>query len=204
MPRRNADPAFCAEQLEHRYDPHIESVNRLVDELSDEVRWMPYVSPLYGGTNARVLFLFQDPGPATQASRGSGMLSPENDDPSAELFSRTLADAGLVYADVLTWNAYPWFIPDQRPPSASMLTEGTVPLGRLLELLPGLRSVCLGGRKAADGWSRFAARRPTVARSLTVIESLHPSRRGITRGGQITRAEGTAQLLADMRAAAVA
>lgn len=204
MPRRNADPAFCAQQLERRYDPHIEPVNRLVDELSTDERWMPYVSPLYGGINAHVLFLFQDPGPATRAGKGSGLLSPENDDPSAELFSTCLEAAGLSYSDVITWNAYPWFIPTQVAPSSRMLAEGTAPLAKLIDVLPALRAVCLGGRKAELGWARYASTHPSTTAQLTVTESLHTSRRGITRGGQHSREIGIEKLVESMRVAGAA
>jgi hypothetical protein len=201
MPRRNAEPAFCAEQIAHRYDPHIEPVNRLVDALSTDARWMPYVSPLYGGVNATILFLFQDPGPATEDGPGSGLLSPENDDPSAELFSNCLAEAGLSYADVITWNAYPWFIPSQVAPNASMLVEGVEPLAALIDVLGSLRAVCLCGRKAEQSWARYAKAHPGAASRLVAVDSLHPSRRGITRGGQQTREAGIAQLIESMRLA---
>ncbi len=204
MPRRNAERAFCDEQIAHRYDAHIEPVNCLVDELSTDDRWMPYVSPLYGGVKARVLFLFQDPGPATEDGPGSGMLSPENDDPSAELFADCLGEAGLAYADVITWNAYPWFIPTQTVPSASMLAQGTEPLARLIALLPALRAVCLCGRKAEDAWARYATKHATAASRLTVVDSLHTSRRGITRGGQHSREVGIEKLVESMRLARAA
>ena len=202
MRRRNRIASFRDDQLAHRYDPHIEPVNRLVDELSTDDAWMPYVSPLYGGVEARVLFLFQDPGPATRAGHGSGMLSPENDDPSAEMFADCLAAADLDYPDVITWNAYPWYIFSQRRPSAAMLDEGGEPLRRLIELLPAVRSVCLAGRGSQNGWRRFAARCPSVADSLVAVDTLHPSARGITGGGRHSRDEGAARLVADMRRAA--
>jgi uracil-DNA glycosylase len=201
MPRRNADPAFVADQLAHRHDPHVEPINRLVDHLSTDDRWMPYVSPIMGGVNAKVLFVFQDPGPKTAPERGSGMLSPENDDPSAELLMRCLAAAGLPLKAMTAWNAYPWYLPQQQTPTASMLEAGTGPLERLLELLPDVTVVCLCGSVAHDFWDRFQKIYPSID-GRYAIKTLHPSHRGITRGDRIKRGDGIRILTDDIRRAA--
>lgn len=48
---------------------------------------VPNFDPLDGGVNARILFLFEKPGPMTEAGRvgraGSGFISRNNDDPTA-------------------------------------------------------------------------------------------------------------------------
>jgi hypothetical protein len=64
-----------------------------VDELRSEGRgWAPYVAPIYGGVNARLLSVLRDPGPMTDpTARGSGFLCLENDDPAAERFATLLA-----------------------------------------------------------------------------------------------------------------
>jgi hypothetical protein len=49
------------------YAPHVAPINRYVDELCQPDRgWAPYVAPLHGGVNARVLSILRVPGPATQ------------------------------------------------------------------------------------------------------------------------------------------
>lgn len=55
------DAAFRDAEWRHRYDVHIEPINRLVDTLQAGRGWLPYVAPMYGGTDARLLNLFRDP-----------------------------------------------------------------------------------------------------------------------------------------------
>jgi hypothetical protein len=54
----------------------------------------------------------------------------------------------------------------------------------------------LMGRRAEDSWARFRKRYPTASGSYTVVPSLHPSGRGITRGGQTSRGLGSLAWLA--------
>ena len=192
-----ADPVFRAEQHARLADPHIKPITDLVTELSKSPNgFIPYGAPSYGGTEAEVLFVFQDPGPKTQSDSGSGMLCAQNDDPTAELFSNCLDAAGLDVRRVLTWNAYPWYI--NASPTARQLDAGLVPLRRLLDLMPKAKVVMLMGRRAEESWKRFSVRYPVLARNYTVIASLHPSGRGITRGGQTTRTVGISTLTSDL------
>lgn len=46
----------------------------------------------------------------------------------------------------------------------------------MIGLAPRLRVVMLHGGLARDGWRRFHALHPGVARSLTVVETFHTSR----------------------------
>jgi len=200
--RRMACPAFRADQHARRHEAHIKPINDLVDELFRVGnRFIPYVAPLYGGINAEVLTILQDPGPKTQSDAGSGMLCAENDDPTAELFSNCLDAAGLDVARTIPWNAYPWYI--NKSPTASQLNAGLIPLRRLLDLLCKVRVVILMGRKAEDSWKRFCKCYGTESSRYKEIRTLHPSRRGIIRGGQ-KRDVGIKKLTADLiRAKAV-
>ena len=196
-----ATVAFRDDQHARLHEAHIKKITDLVDELRVGNRFIPYVAPLYGGINAEVLLIFQDPGPKTQSDAGSGMLCAENDDPTAELFSICLCKAGLDVARTITWNAYPWYI--NKSPTASQLEAGLMPLRRLLDLLGKVSVVMLMGRRAEDSWKRFCKRYGTEGSRYTVIPSLHPSRRGIIRGGQ-KRDVGIKQLTDDLiRAKAV-
>jgi len=83
------DPTFRQSQLDDVYAPQVEPINRLGDRLRDPADrgWMPYDAPMYGGVNAQVLLLLRDPGPKTNSGTGfdgSGFLSSENDDATAE------------------------------------------------------------------------------------------------------------------------
>src|SRR5262249_55421283 len=82
--RRMRDPRFRRQQEENLRAPHVAPINALVDELASTAGrgWVPYVSPLYGGVNARVLNVHRDPGPKTDGRQGgSGFLWTENDAP---------------------------------------------------------------------------------------------------------------------------
>jgi hypothetical protein len=127
-----ADRAFRDEQWGRRFDEHVAPINRVVDELGSGARgWLPYVAPMYGGVNARLLSVFRDPGPGT---RDSGFLSIENDDPTAERVCRHFEAVGIPAIDMVPWNVYPWYI--NRAPRAAGLGEGVEPMRRLVLLLP--------------------------------------------------------------------
>jgi hypothetical protein len=173
------DIAFRGEQWRRRYDDHIAPINRLVDELNaDPIRdGAPYVAPLYGGVNARLLSVLRDPGPKTQGSQGgSGFICLENDDPTAEFMCRLIYDARISAQEAIPWNAYPWYI--NRAPKAAELEAGIEPLLSLIRLLPNLRVVMLHGGSAHDSWRRLIRRAPHVESSLDlhVIRTYHTSR----------------------------
>ena len=142
--------------------------------------WAPYVAPIHGGINARILSILRDPGPATRdGDAGSGFLCIENDDASAALQCELLDHAGLSAADLLPWNAYPWYI--NRKPSAGELLLGLPTILRLLELAPAIQVVVLQGADAQAAW-RLLERHHSQAlrtRRLAVVETHHPSRQAL-------------------------
>jgi len=159
--RRMRDPQFRQQQVEGLRAPHVAPINALVDDLIDPFGrgWVPYVAPVYGGVNARVLCIQRDPGPMTNSRYGgSGFLCPENDDATAERFATQLDDAGIAVSTIVAWNAYPWYI--NRSPRAAELEAGVEPLRRLLGLLSSLQVVMLHGGSARDGWRRLLRRHP--------------------------------------------
>ena len=170
------DPQFRQQQADNLRAPHVAPVNALVDELINPADrgWVPYVAPLYGGVNARVLNIHRDPGPKTHSQHGgSGFLCTENDDASAERFATLLDSAGIAVSETLSWNAYPWYI--NRLPRAAELEAGVEPLRRLLGLLARLRVVMLHGGSAQDGWRRLARRHPDLALGLEIVPTYHTS-----------------------------
>jgi hypothetical protein len=161
-------------QWTHRFDPHVAPLNKLVEELTAK-GWLPYIPPMYGGVNARLLSLLRDPGPKTRNGAGSGFLSMENDDASAEAICNYCLQARIDASDIVPWNAYPWYI--NRKPTSAELEAGMEPLADLIGLLPKLRVVMLHGGSAKHMWHRFAERYVTLGnRNIHVIETYHTSR----------------------------
>lgn len=171
-----AEEEFRQQQWDLRYDRHIAPINRYVDELRQQGRgWAPYVAPVHGGVEARVLTILRDPGPATQDGSGSGFLCIENDDRTAELQLDLVTRAGLSTSDLLPWNAYPWYI--NRAPNSAELDAGATTILELLQIASRIQVVMLQGKDAAHTWKRVLGQRPSIEtdRDLTVIASYHPS-----------------------------
>lgn len=161
---------------------------------------MPYVAPYHGGIHSEVLLLFQDPGKMTnQINGGSGFIGCENDDPSAELLAVCLDTAGIAQAQVMPWNAYPWYLPEQGGVGARLRREGIDPLQRVIALLPQLHTVISCGAVAHDSWRRFSDAHPTDAASVRHLETFHTSGRGITNGGRQKKAAGIDHVVATLR-----
>lgn len=192
--RQMRDEKYRQQQWDDRRAPHIAPINALVDQLmvAPGQAGIPYVAPVYGGVDARVLFIARDPGPKTQGELGgSRFLSLENDDASAERFATLLDDAGIPVGETLPWNAYPWYI--NRKPTAAELEAGVEPLAHLLRRLPRLRVVVLLGGSAQDGWSWLARRYPGLTAGLEVVATYHTSNQAFI-GPPEVRAERMAAL----------
>jgi hypothetical protein len=204
--RKAAEAEFRQELWNTQFDPHIEPVNRLVDDLIAEKpgSWMPYVAPYHGGTNATIVSMMQDPGKMTARKHGgSGFIGVENDDPTAELMAECMDQAGVAQSAILPWNAYPWYLDDQGNVTAARREQGIRALRRLLAIVPEAHTVVTHGKVAHDTWHRFARQHPAAASRYRHLETFHTSGRGITNGGQQTKAEGVAHVIATLRAAAV-
>jgi len=150
--RRMLDRDFRDRQHARLHKPHIEPFTDLVRQLTEEADRgpMPYIVPLYGGVDARVLSLLGSPGPSTKAHTGSGMLCVENNDATAERMADLLAQARIPVAALLPWNAYPWYIPElrtghQRPRS---WTPESSRCGACSRAHPGSVLSCCTGRRA--------------------------------------------------------
>lgn len=199
------DANFCDEQLAGLREPHIAPINALVDDILDPAAglWAPYVAPMYGGINARLLSVLRDPGPKTNVDHGgSGFLCMENDDATAERISGLFTDALIGAGDVVPWNAYPWYI--NKAPTAAQLEDGVQPLLDLIELMPQLRVVMLHGGSAHDGWRRLNRRVPSTAASLTVLETYHTSRQAFWHRDPAVRDQRAEHLVRSFTAAASA
>ena len=209
--RAMGDPAYRGAAWEQRRAENIAPVNAYVERLRQpdppEGRgWVPHVHSAHGGVDARVLMLFRDPGPRTHPDHGgSGFLSVQNDDPTAERMARLLATSGIAVGETLPWNVYPWWM--NRDPTTDELDAGGDALLGLLDLLPALRVVVVHGRSAQRGWRRLVRREPAVASRYDVLETFHTSRQAFWHADQSVRDarradlartyERVAQMLAD-------
>jgi hypothetical protein len=151
---------------------HVELIR--AERGSDRV---PDFDPTEAGVLAPVLLLLEAPGgKATRERGGSGFVSPDNDDATAENMWRLLREAGIERSrDVVTWNIVPWYLGSDtkiRQAAQRDLDEARPHLIELLGLLPSLVVAVLIGKRAAYGWRYLRATLPT-------IEVPHPSPRNL-------------------------
>jgi hypothetical protein len=169
------DAAFRADQESRLREPHIAPITDYIQGLRDTSgEWVPWIAPLHGGIEARVLSVLRDPGPMVHHLGGSGMLCIENDDQTAETLYGLVAGAGLTPRDINPWNAYPWYI--NKKPTPVQLRAATPTLLGLIELMPKLEVVVLQGEDAQAAWRMALRELPALRRRrLEVFETYHPS-----------------------------
>lgn len=145
------------------YAPHVKVLNVYVDQLRSPDRFVPYVSPEFGGDEARLLLLLLSPGEQTKdgVPGGSGFLSPENTDVGARPHRGkrwTLPGSPQTSASHGT-NACPWFVHGlggmKSAAQDRYLIEGTLPLLNVITRLPRLRAVFVFGGATDRAWKTF-------------------------------------------------
>lgn len=174
-PRSNREPAEVARKVELLGESHVGPLTDLVAHIREERGHdrVPDFDPTEAGINAPILLLLEAPGPkATRERGGSGFISPDNDDGTAENMWNLLREAQIDRQHhVVTWNIVPWYIGSStkiRPAESTDLLEGRVYTEQLLSLLLDLQVVVLLGKQAVFGWSRLNF-------DLPAIEAPHPS-----------------------------
>lgn len=172
LPRSLCDPHVRKRRIEMLSLPHVMPLTAFASKLRKQFKAeVPDFDPLDGGIDAQVLFLFKKPGPMTSElglAVGSGFISRNNDDATAEATHRFMAQAGIPRKLTVTWNVVPWWNGTTKV-TAQELCDGRACLEPLLELLPSLSAVVLVGRHAASARSFIETRR------LAVIESYLPT-----------------------------
>jgi uracil-DNA glycosylase len=176
-PRANGDPREVKRKQQLLETPHIAPLTEFVRRLQAERdAGVPWFDPTEAGVEARILLLFENPGRRADAAQGSGFISPDNDDKSAQNMWGFFRDAGIERRrDVVAWNIVPWYLGDERKignVGVRDIEEARPALLELLGLLPELRVVILFGRKAQSGWRRAAG-----SIDVPVLEAPHPSGR---------------------------
>ena len=133
--------------------PHVKPLNDYVRRLTtiNQGVQYPFFDPDDGGVNARILFLFEKPGPMTDPTRpgrsGSGLISRDNDDPTAENTFRFMEEIKLHRSETITWNIVPGWNGTRKITSKELLA-GINSLKELLSFLTALTHIVLVGRKA--------------------------------------------------------
>lgn len=153
VPRTLRDPEARAARRAMLDLPHIAPLARFAADLRERHNVeVPDFDPLDGGIHARMLFLKEKPGPMTSASRsgrvGSGFISRDNDDPTAEATFRFMEAAGIPREETLMWNVVPGWN-GTRTITRQELLDGVSEVRNLMALLPRVEVVVLVGKKAA-------------------------------------------------------
>lgn len=173
-PRTNRDPAELERKFSLLRKSHVAPMTEFVERLREAKPGaaIPYFDPTEAGVEARILLLLEAPGRRSALEAGSGFVSPDNNDQSAQNMWELLRDAGVDRGrDVATWNVVPWYLGDGtkiRATRPSDLEEAQEATRDLLSLLPNVRVIVLLGRPAADAWRALGLR-------LETIEAPHPS-----------------------------
>lgn len=174
-------PDLAPTTIDRRYQqlraPHIrpltewvETVRRRLDPCHAST--VANFDPVGGGTNARVMYLAQDP---STTANGTGFISPDNNDPTARATTEACDEAGIAEHERIHWNVYPWYLAaDCAEPVPNRDELATTFLVELLGLLPEVRSVVLIGDPAAKSWARLA-KRGGVRSGIEHWAAPHPS-----------------------------
>ncbi|MCW2758990.1 MAG: hypothetical protein JWO46_2736 [Nocardioidaceae bacterium] len=190
-PGTNHDPAVLAAKLDRLEEPHIRGLTAFVDEIREQTgRGVPYVDPDSGGTGSTVIVLLRSPGKA--ASARTGLLSVDNDSPTARHLWQAHEESGLRRDRAFHWNAVPWFAATEDEGPADALDTNYY-LQQLIALVPGLRVVIGVGPKPSLALAEIA---PTLAAGS--IHTLH-----VAVPGPHASAADLAQLAAVFTAARV-
>ncbi|MGW0774015.1 uracil-DNA glycosylase [Streptomyces sp. NPDC002835] len=188
-PRALRDPAFLAHRIGAvRTAPAVRPLNDWVAGLRERLgraESVPWFDPASGGTEARSLFLLEAPGrmavggEAGLRRTGSGIISIDNNDPTANNCWTLRNEAGLPYRHSVYWNIVPWYLGTADRIAAAGRTEiqRAAPfLHEVVSMLPELEVVVPMGRSAQAGWDAYAARYGPAVRTLP---TWHPSPRGL-------------------------
>lgn len=144
---------------------------------------VPWFDPASGGVEARSLFLLEAPGQKSMGAEvrlrrtGSGIISIDNDDPTAQNCWTLRHEAGLPYDLSVHWNVVPWYLGTADRIAAPGRTEiqRAVPfLHEVVSMLPALEVVVPMGRKAQAGWTAYQEQ---YAPKVHTLPTWHPSPR---------------------------
>jgi uracil-DNA glycosylase len=175
-PRTLGDSTAAAARRSRLDEPHVKPLNDLVREMLVLGRPAPWVDPDGAGVNARILFLAESPGPKAATAHGSGVVSVDNADPTAQRCWTLMRQTGLNFSDCVNWNAVPWYVSSERKNKNATVGDWKLAVDwfdAFLRRLPVLLVVVPMGRFAQDCWARYTAG-PGAVR-LPSLPCPHPS-----------------------------
>lgn len=140
------------------FAPHVYPLNNLVEKINKSEygdNTVPWFDPFGAGINAKVLFLLQDP---SNAALGTGFISPDNPDKTADYTSYFRNKANLLPKELVHWNIIPWEIKNR-----NLKTELLKAKPFFIEFLSELKNlqvvVCMG-KYAEFGWNYIYPEKP--------------------------------------------
>lgn len=177
-PRLFRDPSEISQRENEINSANVAPLNAWVRTLRTRLgsnAIIPWFDPQDGGCQARILWLLEAPGPkATRERGGSGFISCNNNDGTAQNTWETRNKAGVSRNLTVHWNVIPYYIGTDTKIRAynpnDIAAVGPYIL-ELLGLLTNLKVVILGGEAARKVWRDNAPRQS----NLFVIECPHPS-----------------------------
>ncbi|WP_328690149.1 uracil-DNA glycosylase [Streptomyces phaeochromogenes] len=186
-PRALRDPAVLSARLSAvRTDPNVRPLNDWVEKLRSRLgdgEAVPWFDPACGGVQARSLFLLEAPGQKAMGEEaalrrtGSGLISVDNDDQTAQNCWMLRAEAGLPYGESVHWNVVPWYLGTAdriAAPGRTEIQRAAPFLHEVIAMLPALEVVVPMGRKAQAGWAAYQER---YAPKVHTLPTWHPSPR---------------------------
>ncbi len=175
LPRSMRDPSVRATRLASLNEPHIAPLSNYVAELRErDSAQYPQFDPADGGVHASILFLLEKPGPMTVdagrgARTGSGFISRDNDDPTAEAAFAFYRQAGVPRKQSVLWNVIPGWNGTIKV-TTDELRAGIEDVQTLVALLPKLKAIVLVGKRAARAEELIGR-----AGDYEIFKSPHPS-----------------------------
>ena len=168
-PRTNRDPGEIERKAALLDEPHVKPLSDYVRRLRTRHGGdasIPWFDPTEAGITAPILLLLEAPGRRATTEQGSGYISADNNDGSAENMWHILREAGVDRStEIVVWNVVPWYIGSPegiRAATSADIAEAHGALVELLSLLPRLQVVVLLGDRAADAWQLVGVDMPTV------------------------------------------
>ncbi|WP_158592241.1 uracil-DNA glycosylase [Noviherbaspirillum sedimenti] len=173
VPRLLRLPGAIALRRQMLGEAHIAPLTQYVESLrAKHPTWeFQDFDPMDGGVEADMLFLMEKPGPMTSPTgkkQGSGFISRNNDDPTAEATFNFMVAAGIPRKRVVLWNVIPGWN-GTISMTVAECRSGVEELNDLLLLLPKIKTVVLVGGKAGR------AQKLLEGMNLRIFTSAHPS-----------------------------